>query len=268
MLYFYHHLSQCHRMVKPAPRILLTNDDGIHAPGLKVLEDIAKTISDDIWVVAPEQEQSGASHSLTLHMPVRLKQYDERRFSVTGTPTDCVLFAKQVIMPENPPELVLSGVNVGSNVGDDVTYSGTVAGAMEAALLNIPAIALSQLFENEYDVEQWETTTQFASDIVKKLLAIQWPDGVFMNINFPAVPAAKVKGIKLAPQGKRVFSVNLHERMDPKHRRYFWIGGERNNKATPDSDVEFLGNGYITVTPLQLDLTHHTMLSKMQELFN
>lgn len=251
-----------------SPRILLTNDDGIHAPGLTLLESIAASISDDVWVVAPEQEQSGAAHSLSLHMPVRVNQYGEKRFSITGTPTDCVLFAKREIIPtDQPPTLALSGVNRGSNVGDDITYSGTVAGAMEATLLGIPSIAISQSFLDDVSVEPWKTVEHFAPGIISKLLHMTWPEEAFINLNFPACSVAEVKGVAVAPQGKRFMSVNLHKRIDPKNRPYYWIGGERDNAAAPDSDIELLGRNYITITPLHLDLTHYKLLEEMKPLF-
>lgn len=244
-------------------RILLTNDDGIQAEGLQLLEQIAKSISKDVWVVAPEIEQSGASHSLSLHAPVRVKEYGPKRFSVTGTPTDCVLLATQTIMPkEKPPALVLSGINRGSNVGDDITYSGTVAGAMEACLLGIPAIALSQLFYDHKAIH-WEAAAKFAPDLIKKLAHTKLPDGSFWNLNFPACAPAKVKGVRTVPQGKRFTQVALTRRMDPKHRPYYWIGGERDNAAAKGTDVEILEKGYITLTPLKLDLTDWASLEGM-----
>ncbi len=248
-------------------RILLTNDDGIQAEGLQLLEQIAKSISKDVWIVAPEIEQSGASHSLTLHAPVRVKEYGPKRFSVTGTPTDCVLLANQTIMPKNnQPALVLSGINRGSNVGDDITYSGTVAGAMEACLLGIPAIALSQLF---YDTKKirWETAAKFAPDLIVKLAKTKLPKGSFWNVNFPACAPAKVKGIRVAPQGQRFTTVALTKRMDPKHRPYFWIGGERDNAAAKDTDIDLLEKGYITITPLKLDLTDWESFKKLEASF-
>lgn len=249
-------------------RILLSNDDGINAPGLKVLERVANQLSRDVWVCAPEQEQSGAAHSLTLHLPVRARQIEAQRFAVTGTPTDCVLLAKQALMPqEKPASLVLSGINRGSNVGDDVTYSGTIAAAMEGTLLGIPSIALSQLFSDDAE-PLWETAEAWAPDIIRKLLSVEWLAGTLMNLNFPNCAPKAVKGVRVAPQGKRVMNVALHARIDPKKRPYYWIGGERDNATdSPDVDVALLDQGYITVTPLTLDLTDHKMLSELNRLF-
>lgn len=249
------------------PRILVTNDDGIHAPGIKLLERVARLLSDDVWVVAPESEQSAASHSLTVHNPVRLKKYDERHYSVTGTPTDCVLMAKNMVMPvDQQPTLVLSGINRGSNVGDDIGYSGTVAGAMEACLLGIPAIALSQLFDDVEDA-YWGTAEKFAPEIIQKLCATGWPKTSIINLNFPACAPDKVKGIQCAPQGKRDVAVNLHLRQDPKGKAYYWIGGDRDNAAPEHTDIYALEQDYITITPLDLDLTDYKTLALFQEVF-
>jgi len=245
-------------------RILVSNDDGIHAPGLDVLERIARTLSNDVWVVAPEQEQSGAAHSLTLHLPVRVRKIAAKRYAVNGTPTDCVLIGIQEIMKQKPT-LVLSGINLGSNVGDDVTYSGTIAAAMEGTILHVPSIALSQLCDDR-DKVYWQTAEKHAPALIKKLLKTGWPKGSLMNINFPDCPPGKVKGVKVCPQGKRRISVALTERMDPKGRPYFWIGGDRDN--TPDKtgvDIEFLEKGYITVTPLNMDLTDYKAMGKLEK---
>src|SRR5713226_7750389 len=168
-------------------RILISNDDGIDSPGLRVLERIARDLAEDVWVVAPELEQSGASHSLTTRRPLRLKEVGWQRYSVDGTPTDCVLLAVKRLLRDHPPDLVLSGINGGSNVGEDLTYSGTVAAAMEATLLGIPAIALSQEYRDDTDI-LWPTSEAFAPEVIRRLLRQPWPDSTLYNINFPAVP--------------------------------------------------------------------------------
>src|ERR1700759_1578685 len=185
-------------------RILVTNDDGIHSPGLTVTEEIARSLSDDVWVVAPENEQSGASHSLTLTSPLRLRKITERRFAVSGTPTDCVMMAALHILREQPPELVLSGVNWGSNLADDVTYSGTIAGAMEGCALGIPSIAMSQSygFEEGYKV-RWNCAEAHGAKMTRRLLDIGWPQDVLMNITFPDAEPADVAGVDVTAQGKR-----------------------------------------------------------------
>lgn len=254
-------------LLPSSPRILITNDDGIHAPGLKILEEIARELSDDVWIVAPEQEQSGAAHSLTLHLPVRIREVGARAFAVSGTPTDCVLLAARQILKGQTVDLVLSGVNRGSNVGDDVTYSGTVAAAMEATLLGIPAIALSQLF-SDFEAVPWETATAHAVPIIRRLVAEGWPKGTLINLNFPDCPANRVRGVAPSPQGRRVMSVGLSERADPRGRPYFWIGGDRDNAANGEEvDVAKLDAGFITVTPIHMDMTNYPALDKINELF-
>lgn len=252
------------------PRILLSNDDGINAPGLKVLEKIAKKLSDDIWIVAPEQEQSGASHSLTLHVPVRVRKISARKYAISGTPTDCVLLAAREILAGSKKkiDLVLSGVNRGSNVGDDITYSGTCAAAMEAAQLGIPAVALSQLF---YDGKalHWETAEAFAPKVIKTLLKEQIPPNTFINLNFPACKPEAVKDIACAPQGKRKVSVALTLRKDPRGRPYYWLGGDRDDATDdPNVDIARLTAGYVTVTPVQMDMTDYRTLKKINALFS
>ena len=246
-------------------RILLTNDDGINAVGLQVLERIAATISDDVWVVAPETEQSGASHSLTLHNPVRVRKLGEKRYAVSGTPTDSVLLGLKEIIKGNV-DLVLSGVNRGGNAGDDITYSGTVAGAMEAVMLEVPAIALSQLCDDREQI-YWETAEKYAPGLIKKLLEKGWPISSFINLNFPDCAPDKVKGVRACPQGKRRMSVNLTGRVDPKKRPYFWIGGERDNTTErKDVDVAFLFDDYVTVTPIGMDFTDYKTLDALKAL--
>lgn len=247
-------------------RILLTNDDGINAPGLKILEQIAQALSDDIWVVAPETEQSGVAHSLTLHAPVRVRKITERRYAISGTPTDCVLLALREIIPAaDKVDLVLSGVNIGSNVGDDVTYSGTVAGAMEGTILGVPSIALSQLYD-ENSQSPWQAALDHAPALIKKLMAAGWPGNTLVNVNFPK---DSVKGVRVCAQGKRLLNINLTGRVDPKGRPYFWLGGEREDTADkPDVDIEWLGKGYITITPLRLDLTDYSTLEHMRASFD
>lgn len=245
-------------------RILLSNDDGIAAPGLEVLERIAKALTEDIWVAAPETEQSGAGHSLTLHVPVRVRQVSQQRYAISGTPTDCVLLALREIIKDKKVDLVLSGVNRGSNVGDDVTYSGTIAAAMEGTILGVPSIAMSQLYDDAEEVH-WATAEHFAPGLITKLVSAGWPEHTLININFPNCPPDKVKGVKVSPQGKRLVNVALSERVDPKGRPYFWLGGERNNDSdNPESDIAMLEAGYITVTPITLDLTDYKTMEKVR----
>jgi len=249
-------------------RILVTNDDGIHSPGLAVTERIAHSLSDDVWVVAPENEQSGASHSLTLTSPLRLRVMEERRFAVSGTPTDCVMMACLHILKDQPPDLILSGVNWGSNLADDVTYSGTIAGAMEGTALGIPSIALSQAYdEGVRDSINWDAGEVHGADVVKKLVAAGWPAGTLMNVNFPGCPADAVKGVQVVPQGKYdLASTEIVERTDARQRSYYWIGLRR-RKVTPkqDSDLGAVYSNHIAVTPLHLNLTEASVLETLRQ---
>ncbi|ACI98458.1 5'/3'-nucleotidase SurE [Rhodospirillum centenum] len=248
-------------------RILVTNDDGINAPGLQVLERIARGLSDDVWVVAPELEQSGASHSLTMHRPLRLRQVAERRHSVDGTPTDCVLLALNHLLADKRPALVLSGVNHGQNLGEDVTYSGTIAAAMEATLLGVRAIAMSQRIEPG-EPPFWETAERFGPEVVRKALALDWPRHVLVNVNFPHRPPEQVTGIQVVRHGNRKIGDELDERTDPRGRRYFWVGAVRSEAEVPeDTDIHVVTHGGVAVTPLYLDLTHYACLEALKGAF-
>ncbi len=237
-------------------RILLTNDDGIAAPGLKSLERIARALSKDIWVVAPELEQSGAGHSLTLRRPLRIRQLGRRRFAVDGTPTDSVLLAVNQIMRNHKPDLVLSGVNRGGNLGEDVTYSGTIAAAMEATLLGVPAIALSLDFERGKALH-WDSAEAHGPRVIRALAKAGWPSTVFINVNFPNRPPDQVGPIQIARQGRRKIGDELGERLDLRGEHYYWIGPMRTEQPTrPGTDLAAVNDGCIAVTPLSLDLTH------------
>lgn len=247
-------------------RILISNDDGIHAPGIVALEKVARQFSDDVWVVAPESEQSGVAHSLTLHLPLRVRQLAEKRFAVTGTPTDCVLLAVREIIPrESPPLIVLSGINRGSNVAEDVTYSGTIAAAMEAALLDVPSIAFSQHYDERGPVN-WDTAAHYGEEVLRQLQGVSIPRGHLLSVNIPAVEPGQAKGFRLAPQGQRRIMEKLVKREDPKGRPYYWIGGTSFDELedhTPGSDHSLLKEGYVTLTPLCLDLTSHSLLESL-----
>lgn len=247
-------------------RILVTNDDGINAPGLKVLEKVARSLTKDVWVVAPEIEQSGAGHSLTLRRPLQVRRLSARRFAVDGTPTDCVLLAVHHLIPKRRPDLVLSGVNRGGNLGEDVTYSGTIAAAMESTLLEIPAIALSQMRDGLKI--RWHTAEHYAPDIIKKLTSLNWPKGVLMNINFPSVATAAVKGVHFVRQGRRAAGIEIIPTKDPVGRPYLWVGDFTSDDSVGrDTDLATVRNGAIAVTPLHLDLTHGAMLRQLQKAF-
>jgi 5'-nucleotidase len=249
-------------------RILVTNDDGVHAPGLVSAEKIARALSDDVWVVAPEIEQSGASHSLTLTLPLRLREIEKKRFAVTGTPTDCVMMACAQILKDKPPALILSGVNRGSNLADDVTYSGTIAGAMEGCALGIPSIAMSQSygFEEGYQV-RWSCSETHGPVIVRKLVAAGWPEDVLININFPDAEPADVKGVDICSQGKRdLQTANLERRVDLRGNPYYWIGFKRVRSNPPaGTDLHAIYNKRIAVTPLHLNLTEFRVMEQMKQ---
>jgi 5'-nucleotidase len=248
-------------------RILVTNDDGIHAPGLEVAEKIARALTDDVWVVAPETEQSGASHSLTLTLPLRLRQIESKRFALAGTPTDCVMMGVAEVMKDKPPTLVLSGVNRGSNIADDVTYSGTIAGAMEGTALGIPSIAMSQAygFEPGSDI-RWDCAEKRGTEVIQRLLAIGWPDETLININFPDCAPGDVAGIEITEQGKRdMQTATFDRRVDMRGNPYYWIGFKR-VRSNPDSgtDLHAIYNRRISITPLHLNLTEFKVLEKLR----
>jgi len=249
-------------------RILVTNDDGINAQGLKVLEKIARTISKDVWVVAPETEQSGAGHSLTVHSPLRCRKISAKKFAVKGTPTDCVLMAANVIIKKKI-DLVLSGVNRGQNIAEDITHSGTVAGAMEGTLLNIPSIALSQAldFGATNPKVHWANAESHATKIINKLLNVKWDKDTFFNVNFPDCSPDKVKGVKLVTHGKRDTSKTIVSCADPDNKPYYWLhwDDEGTHLHRPDSDIKWLCENYITISPICLDLTNYKMLKQLKE---
>jgi 5'-nucleotidase len=237
-------------------RILLSNDDGINAPGLAVLEKIARSLSDDVWVVAPAHEQSGAGHSLTLHNPLRPTHLGEKRYMVDGTPTDCVLVACQHIMVDEPPDLVLSGINMGANLGEDVHYSGTVAAALEATLQNIPAIALSQ----------WDTAEHYGPDLIRSICKVGWSRNTLININFPELPVSGVKGIKMARQGRHKIGDDVVLREDPRGKPYIWIGAAVTSESNDEgTDINATATGYVSVTPLCVDLTDRDTISALKK---
>lgn len=250
------------------PRILVSNDDGINAPGLKVMEAIARGISDQVWVVAPEVNHSGAGHSLTIRRPLRTRRVSERHYAVDGTPTDCVLLALQNILQSEQIDLVLSGVNHGHNLAEDVTYSGTVAAAMEATLLQVPAIAFSQACHERHPVK-WKTAEHWGPQIVRPLLAMEWPKDVLINVNFPNCVVPSVKGVQVTRQGKQKAGDELIERIDPRGEPYVWIGLSRDQVDHADgTDVAAVRDQWVSVTPIQLDMTHHPSFAKLTNLLS
>ena len=255
---------------KDIPTILVTNDDGIHAPGLRSLEAIAAELSDNVWIVAPETEQSGASHSLTLSDPLRLRKLEDQRFAVRGTPTDCVLMALKNVLPTTP-DLVLSGVNRGQNLCEDVTYSGTVAAAMEGTNLGVRSIALSQTYGIDgTDTLKWQTAEAHGPDLIRKLVSADWGVGVLININFPDREPDDVDGVEITVQGQRDQGlVKLDERIDARGRAYYWIGFERiRSNPAQGTDLKAVYDGRISVTPLHADLTQTQAIATLKPLFD
>ena len=241
-------------------RILLTNDDGVAAPGLAALERIAATLSDDVWIVAPEHEQSGASRAITFTSPVRVRSLGPRRFAVSGTPTDCVILAMTDLLDGARPDLVLSGVNRGANLGEDISMSGTVAGALQGMVLGIPSIAVSQ--ESDYDAPtprtRFETAEAHAPGVIARLIQLGWPKGVVMNLNFPDRAPDEVTDAQMTRQGFRdVHSLHAEKRTDLRGQDYYWMGfSERRASLVKGTDLEAIAAGRISVTPIHVDLTH------------
>lgn len=251
-------------------RILLTNDDGIHARGLEVLAEIAAELGGEAWVVAPETDQSGVSHSLSLNDPLRLREIKPRHFAVRGTPTDCVIMAARHILPGGKPDLILSGVNRGRNAAEDVTYSGTVAGAIEGTLLGIPSLALSQSFTyGSQHRPHWETALRFGPDIIKRVLAEGLPTDVLVNINFPDCQPEEVKGIAVATQGKRPQELlRIEPRYDGRGNPYYWIAYERARDLglREGTDIAALADNRIAVTPLRLNMTDEPFMTRLAKI--
>lgn len=252
-------------------RILLTNDDGVNAPGLVVLRKIAEALSDDVWIVAPDTEQSAASRGVSLHNPVKIRKIEEQVFSVSGTPTDSVIVALREILNDHPPDLILSGVNRGQNLAEDVTFSGTIAGALQGMQMGIPSVALSLArgFQGALSLP-WETAEAHGPDMLRKLLEQGWPDNVVLSINFPDTAPDAVKGVQITRQGHRDFQMSgIDKRKHPRGGHYFWLtyGAARSNPPQ-GTDLRAIYDGYISVTPLHTDLTHFDTMAALQEEFS
>jgi 5'-nucleotidase len=240
-------------------RILITNDDGIHSDGLIKLEEALKDVG-DVYVVAPASEMSGASHSLTLARPLRIRQLDNRHWSIDGTPTDCVTLALNKILPaDERPHICVSGINHGGNLGDDASYSGTVAGALEAAILGVPSIALSLVARENFDFTH---AAAFAVVATRKVLEEGLPEGTLLNIN---LPPGEIKGVKVTRQGIKNARPVITEHIDPRGKAYFWIGEEYFNKDSVEgTDYHAVKSGYVSVTPLRSDMTDHQALTAIE----
>ncbi len=251
-----------------SPRVLIVNDDGIDAPGIILLEEIVRQFTDDIWVVAPDEERSGAGHSLSLSYPIRIKQKDERHFAVKGTPTDCALLGVYELMGDRKPDILLSGINRGPNLAEDITYSGTASAAIEGAMLGIPSVALSQIITYQSQIH-WETARKFTPGVIKHLLDMDWKPGTFVNVNFPNCPPEDVTGVRVTSQGMRPpGSFRPMRRVDERHVPYYWIkiafpdGGEADH-----NDLGAVRQNAVSVTPMQLDMTAHELLGDFNRHF-
>ncbi len=248
-------------------KILLTNDDGINAEGLSVMESIARELSDDIWIVAPELEQSGQSRAITLTEPLRVRKVEDRTWAVQGTPTDCVLLATQELL-DGHPDLILSGVNRGQNLAEDTSFSGTVAAAMFGMQLGVPSISLSQStnFRHRGSLP-WETAREWGAKVIRPLIDKGWPDDVVINVNFPDRDPDDIKSIEMTSQGQRDERIiHTEKRQDLRGGDYFWIG-YRGKLSEPDegTDLRAIYDGSISVTPLHVDLTHNRFLKELRE---
>jgi len=240
------------------PKILVTNDDGIHSEGIIALADALSAVG-EVLVVAPAHEMSAASHSLTLSRPLRIEKIDDNHFSVDGTPTDCVTLAMNHLLKNDLPDIVVSGINKGGNLGEDVTYSGTVAGALEASIYGLPGIAVSLVQRTNFD---FGPAAEFAAELARRVLGNGLPPGTLLNVNVPPGP---VRGVRMTRQGTKNIKPNIIEGTDPRQRKYYWIGEESliwNEEA--GTDYEALGRGFISITPLRTDMTDYRALEEFK----
>ncbi|KVC26984.1 5'/3'-nucleotidase SurE [Burkholderia pseudomultivorans] len=246
-------------------RVLLTNDDGFDAPGLRILEQVAAQLAREVWIVAPAEDQSGTSHSLSLHEPLRVHHKGERRFAVRGTPGDCVAIAVSHLMKDARPDVVLSGVNRGANLGTETVFSGTVGAAMTSMLVGVPAIALSQAFTDRHAVP-WNTALTHAPDVIRRLVAAGWDRDACLNVNFPACAAQDVRGLKPTNQGAGTLQgVEIVSGRDPREIDYYWLKLARApHDDAPETETVALGEGYVAVTPLKFERTHDHALAQLR----
>ncbi len=254
-------------MIPDNPRIMVTNDDGVDAAGIKTLEEIAAEMSDDVWVCAPAHEQSGASRKMSLSEPIPVRRLDDRRFAVFGTPSDAAFLGIHDLICDKRPDLVLSGVNRGQNLAEDVTVSGTIAAAFQAMQLGIPAVAFSQtFFWRDGAKPPYETARAHAPDLLRRLIKAGWPEDVVLNVNFPDCAPDEVKGVAVTRHGRRdQWRMHAERRQDLRGRDYYWLGfeGKRSNTA-PGEDLHAVYGNEISVTPLRLDLTHEDTRAHLQ----
>lgn len=242
------------------PLILVTNDDGVHSHGIAALQNAMSEVG-DVYVVAPDRERSAVGHALTLHRPLKAEEIRSRVFSVNGTPTDCVAIGIHKILPRNP-DLIASGINRGSNLGDDITYSGTVSAAMEGTLLGVSSFAISMAGDKPF---LFESAVPFAQKIASYILGRPLQSDTFFNINVPNIPLEQIKGISLTRQGKRVYDNAIQELLSPGGEQYYWIGGGNPVWGeAEDNDIQAVMNNYVSVTPLHLDLTNYSLMQELR----
>ncbi|MHB8422569.1 MAG: 5'/3'-nucleotidase SurE [Leptospirales bacterium] len=253
-------------MIKPKPLILVSNDDGISSAGIRFLEEAVAPLG-DVYVVAPDQERSAASHALTIHKPLRITEKDPRHFALNGTPTDCINFALYVILPRKP-DLIVSGINHGCNLADDVTYSGTVSAAFEGSILGTTSLAFSlEVPDDPSSPLQFETARHYARKIARLQLASPVETSVLLSVNIPNLPLEKVRGIRVTHLGKRLINeTNIIRKEDPRGRPYYWIGmGPKDYEPDEASDLHAIDHGWVSLTPLHLDLTHYPSMSSLRK---
>jgi len=241
--------------------ILVTNDDGIHAEGIQVLADSLNAIG-TVWIVAPQHEQSAVGHSLTLHRPLRVHEVGAKRFSVDGTPTDCVCLTVNALM-ERKPDLLVSGINTGGNMGDDITYSGTVSAAWEGTLLGIPSFAVSTLSDDK-GIFHFKPAADFASKLARVVLRNGLPANTLLNVNVPNTNGSPITQYRITRQGRRIFGDPIVEKIDPRGKKYYWIGGPfLGFEDIPNSDLLAVHQDFISITPILLDLTNHASIENL-----
>lgn len=244
-------------------RILVSNDDGINSEGLYALVETAKELAEEVFVVAPDRDQSAASHSLSLHKPLRADKVADNIYSVEGTPTDCINLAVNGLFRDKKPDLIVSGINKAANMGDDITYSGTVSAAIEGTLLKVPSIAFSLASRSNFN---FSTGAAYSKIIMKYVIANGLPDGTLLNVNVPNLTMEEIKGIKITKQGKRIYNEMIVRDVDPRGREYFWIGGnELDFIEIEESDIVSVNAGYVSVTPIRLDMTDYSYLEKLKQ---
>lgn len=248
-------------MRNPSPIILVSNDDGIRSDGIVALAEALRALG-TVYVVAPDRERSGAGHSLTLTQPLRVEKIGTRAYAVDGTPTDCVNLAVNGILRNKKIHLLVSGINKGANMGDDITYSGTVSAAMEGTLLGIPSIAVSLASRNHF---RFDAAAEFSVNVARKVLRQKLPKDTLLNVNLPNVPMDEIQGVRITRQGKRIYGEAIVEKRDPRGRKYYWIGGDSlASQDIPGSDLVAVAQNYISITPIHLDLTNYMSLRNLK----